>query len=131
MENKKAYIKPVLESETFVPQSYCKTCESGVTYWFECNAGSKTIGRNKVYEETNGVPGLQTGWGGDHLRTRTYHACGNRHEVKKNETFLDGYVVVERWGEDETLNVLIWTDHGTNTHCTTELDESKWEIAKS
>lgn len=26
MVNKRAYIKPVLESETFVPQYYCKIC---------------------------------------------------------------------------------------------------------
>ena len=132
MRNKRAYSKPILESETFLPQSYCATCESGVTYWFECNAGSPYSGDNLVYEETNGKDGLQTGRGGDYLRSYTYHACGEKHEVEKNETFLKGYVVVDKgWFGNQTLNVLIWADHGTNTHCTTQLDEDKWEVAKS
>lgn len=133
MENKKAYIKPILESETFIPQSYCKACESGVTYWFECDAGSHIPGLNTVYEESNGIDGLQTGKNGDEVRSYSYHACNTRHEVRKNETFLKGYIVQHHifGGYDETFDVLIWTDHGTNTHCTTELDENKWEIAKS
>lgn len=130
MENKKAYIKPALESETFVPQSYCNTCESGVTYWFECNAGSSISGRNKVYQETNGIEGLQTeGWGSDWLRSESYYACNKKHEVKKSDTFRKGYVVHDGIVE----NVLIWRGDGVffNTHCTTKLNEDEWEIAKS
>lgn len=44
MVNKRAYIKPVLESETFVPQYYCKICANdGIhrEYLFECNAGNR------------------------------------------------------------------------------------------
>lgn len=132
MEKKRAYVKPSLESEAFVPNAYIATCESGVTYWFECNAGSRIPGMNTVYEETNGIPGLQTGKRGDRIRSSSYYACNDRHEVRPNETFLDGYVVQHHIvGKDETMSVLIWTEGGTNTHCTTELDKENWEVAKS
>lgn len=127
------YVKPTMESEAFVPSAYCAPCASGVTYWFECNAGSSWSGFNTVYEETNGIPGLQTeGRNPDRVRSRSYYACNERHEVGANETFLDGYVVQHHIiGRDETMSVLIWTEGGTNTHCTTELDPHEWEIAKS
>ena len=29
------------------------------------------------------------------------------------------------------IAVRVWTEGGTNTHCTTELDMTEWETAKS
>lgn len=37
MENKKAYIKPVLESETFVPQEYVAKCAYKHSYKGKCD----------------------------------------------------------------------------------------------
>lgn len=129
------YVKPTMESEAFVSNTYVAACESGVTYWFECNAGSTHSLGNTVYEESNRIPGLQRigdGRNSDKIRSLTYYACGTRHEVSKGETFLDGYVVKKNlFDEDEVIPVLIWTEGGYNTHCTTELDKSTWEIAKS
>lgn len=48
MRNKRAYSKPILESETFVPQNYIAACgdtEYG-NYLFECNAGLENTSYN-------------------------------------------------------------------------------------
>ena len=34
-------------------------------------------------------------------------------------------------GYDENIKVVIWTDHDTNVHCTTQLDMNQWTTAKS
>ena len=126
------YVKPMMNSEVFAANEYFSACENGITYWFECNAGSTISLMNKVYEESNNIPGLQTGRGGDKLRSRTYYACDDRHEVKPNETFLNGYVVQKKlFQDDEVIPVLIWTDGGTNTHCTTKLKPEEFEVARS
>lgn len=132
---RKVWRRPLTEVQKFEANEYVAACESGTTYWFQCNAGSTHSGDNKVYEETNGEPGLQRigeSWNPDHLRSMTYHACSKLHEVGKGETFIDGYVVQDMgWFDDKVIPVLIWTEGGTNTHCTTELHPEDWEIARS
>lgn len=138
MENKRAYIKPILESETFVPQNYIAACgDLNKVYKFKCDAGDGKSG--DVYLETNGKPGLQTGWGGDRYLSG-YHACGTTHEAKTTDDFLDGYYVTERYvgnwpfGHTETVTtpVIIWRGpNNDNTHCTGNLDMDSWETAKS
>ena len=129
----KVWRRPLTEVQKFEANEYVAACESGTTYWFQCNAGSTVPFENTVYEETNGEPGLQTGRGGDRYRSSTYHACDKLHEVREGETFLEGYVVQDMgwFQEDKVIPVLIWTEGGTNTHCTTELHPENWEIAKS
>lgn len=136
--NKNVWVQPQTAVQQFVANEYvASSCGSGTTYWFECNAGSKGTFANRVYEESNNVPGLQTELGGDTLRSITYHACGDRHKVTKDEKFLTGYV--QTWVSDDFLSghwgepqeVLIWTNHGTNTHCTTELNPEDWVVARS
>lgn len=133
---KAVYESPRMMVQPFVPDEYVAACGSGTTYWFQCNAGSTKSGANTVYEETNGEPGLQRwgeSWNPDRLRSMTYYACADLHEVRKSERFLDGYVVQDMgWHqEDKVIPVLIWTEGGTNTHCTTELKPEDWEIARS
>lgn len=135
---KKAYIKPILESETFVPQNYIAACgDSGTVYKFKCDAGGGITGN--VYLETNGKPGLQTGRGGDRYLSG-YHACGTTHEAESTDDFLDGYYVTKEWvggfwnGHYETkvTQVIVWRGpRGNNTHCTTNLDMDTWETTKS
>lgn len=137
MQNKRMYIKPVLESETFVPQNYIAACgDSGTVYKFTCDAGGGVSGN--VYLETNGEPGLQTGWNGDRS-LGGYHACGSTHEAESTDDFLDGYYVTQKWVggwgghyETETTRVIVWRGpYGDNTHCTTNLDMDSWETVKS
>lgn len=127
---KKVYNKPELKSEAFVPQEYVAACgDSGTVYKFTCDAGGGESG--EVYLETNGIEGLQTGRRGDY-HLSGYHACGITHEADGDDDFLNGYYVVEnRW--DKTVTpVIVWRGpNNDNTHCTTNLDMSTWETAKS
>lgn len=138
MRNKRAYNKPILESETFVPQTYIANCgDKGTIYKFTCDAGGGESGT--VYLETNGIPGLQTGRGGDQYLSG-YHACGSTHEASSTDDFLDGYYVTEKYvgwwpfghTEKKTTPVIVWRGpHNDNTHCTTNLDQNSWETVKS
>ena len=85
------YVKPTMEGELFAANEYIAACHDiNKVYKFKCDAGG---GRNgTVYLETNGKPGLQTGWGGDRYLSG-YHACGTTHEAKTTDDFLDGYYV--------------------------------------
>lgn len=131
MLNKRMYIKPVLESETFVPQNYIAACHDiNKVYKFKCDAGGGRSG--SVYLETNGTPGLQTGWGGDRYLSG-YHACGTTHEAKTTDDFLDGYYVTSSWfgGTKTTPVIVLRGPHNNNTHCTENLDMNSWETEKS
>lgn len=143
MLNKRMYIKPVLESETFVPQNYIAACgDLNKVYKFKCDAGGGVSG--SVYLETNGKEGLQTGWGGDRYLSG-YHACGSTHEAKSTDAFLNGYYVTTdkvwvpggwfggHWEEKKvTTPVIVWRGpDNDNTHCTENLNMDSWETAKS
>lgn len=137
MENKKAYIKPVLESETFIPQVYCKNCaaEPGITkYYFECNAGY----RHKQYDVITdaGVNLTKDYWTPFGDVTNYYHPCKEKHEAYSNDEFLHGWLC-ESDGNDDKIKwanktkIIIWTDGGNDVHCTTNLDMEHWETVKS
>lgn len=135
MEKKKTYVKPVMESETFVPQTYVAACgDHGVVYKFKCDAGNGVWG--SVYQETNGTPGLQTGRRGD-KRIALYgfltgfHSCDIEHEADSNDGFYDGYYCAHG-NTDNPVSVIIWKGpDGDNVHCTTNLDQDSWETVKS
>ena len=140
---KKAYVKPSMESEEFVPNTYVAACgDSGTTYLFTCDAGGGYSGN--VYVESNGVAGLQTdgewipgtGWGDwGHWQSADrslggYHACGTKHEADSDDEFLNGYYVP--YGSSRVTDVIIWRGpYNNNVHCTTNLNMDSWEIAKS
>lgn len=132
---KKAYVKPVMESETFVPNTYIAACgDSGTHYYFVCNASHLIGGAGgAVYEETNDQPGLQLPYfhkNGDKYRS-PYTPCSEKHVANKSDVFIDGYVT---WGvvEDLATPVKIWGGpDGNNTHCTTNIHMKDWETAKS
>lgn len=135
MENKRVYIKPVLESETFVPQNYIAACgdtEYG-NYLFECNAGSRKNSYNVFFN--NGTPYASSNNNDEWYAPFTgYHPCHEKHEAATNSEFIDGYMYKQdRWGDNTgtRINVIIWTDNRTNVHCTTDLDRESWEMAKS
>lgn len=127
---KRVYESPRAYVEMFTPNEYVAACgDSGKVYKFTCDAGGGVSG--SVYLETNNQPGLQKR--SDYYLSG-YHACGTTHEANSTDDFLDGYYVVKDfWTEQETVTpVIVWRGpDGDNTHCTTELDMSKWETAKS
>lgn len=132
---KKAYVKPSLESETFIPNAYCNSCgDHGVNYYFQCNA-SHLIGGlgGSVYEETNGIDGLQLPDRHDNPDTyrSPYTPCSERHIANSTDEFKVGYI---SWGmiEGWATKVIIWGGpDGRNTHCTTNLEIKEWETVKS
>lgn len=131
----KTYKKPVLNVEHFVPNEFVAACgDSGTVYKFECNAGDKGLRDYpyKIYKESNGTDGLQTSGRNRDEYLGTYHACGTTHEAESDSGFYKGYMVDTRYDHDSTpTDVIIWTNHDTNIHCTTLLDINKWETSKS
>ena len=140
---KKVYSKPMLKSEAFVPQSYVAACgDSGPVYKFTCDAGVST-GDYYVIEDTNnngvldgswksGFLGLLY-WSGDDKYRAGYHPCRKTHDASTTDEFINGFMTErDYYGKiTSTTKVIIWTDNGTDTHCTTNLNMSSWETAKS
>ena len=128
---KKNYVRPTMVGERFVADEFVAACgdtEYGV-YKFKCDAGASKPNYNTVYYETNNQPGLQQkGKNSDYHKTDWYHACGITHEASVKDEFIDGYCITP---EGKTLSVVIWTEGGTNVHCTTLLNRDSWEVAKS
>lgn len=129
--NEKVWVRPLTMVQQFEANEYVAACgDLNKVYKFKCDAGGGESG--SVYLETNGKPGLQTGWGGDRYLSG-YHACGTTHEAKTTDDFLDGYYVTSSWfGETKTTPVIVWRGpNNDNTHCTENLDMDSWETVKS
>ena len=139
----KDYVKPMMESEVFAANEYIAACgESGVVYKFKCDAGDGVYG--SVYEETNGIPGLQTGRRGDTelagyssswLGESGFYACNKTHEAESNNAFVNGYYCA-KGNTQNPISVFVWKERRgwflpDNIHCTTNLDKDSWETAKS
>lgn len=139
----KSYKKPVLNVERFTPNEFVAACgDSGVVYNFECNAGGGVYG--SVYEETNGIPGLQTGRRGDTelagysnglFGENGFYACNKTHKAESSNAFVNGYYCA-KGNTSNPLPVIVWKEPRgwilpDNIHCTTNLDQDSWETAKS
>lgn len=126
---KKEWVRPLTIVDQFVPNEYVAACgDKNRVYKFKCDAGGGTTGA--VYLETNGTEGLQQPsifeWNPDRYLSR-YYACDAKHEASTKDEFLKGYYVV---GSTVTP-VIVWTDNGTDVHCTTNLKMDEWETTKS
>ncbi len=131
---------PKTAFEEFVPQVYCANCSGDdytkTTYNFECNAGTSSFFGSTIYLETNGVDGLQSSGSNKDKELGSYNPCGVKHTVEVtgkltesnlNEIFPKGYLVKN----SRITNVRVWTANNTNIHCTTALDISEFQLAKS
>lgn len=137
MEKKKAYVKPSMESETFVPNAYCANCgEGGVSYMFECNAPAGTL---YYYPSSDGkIDGQYTGHGyPDEMGW--YTPCGTKHKTDSTGDFYDGFIDYNRNGRHDSGEGVIvyrnreWSIFGWrwNGHATQNLDMNSWETVKS
>lgn len=139
---KKQYITPSLIGERFLANEYISACgDSGKVYKFKCNAGSKRKEYN-VYL-SDGSPYCTSGkdygnkeiWGWEHYSPCYDEQTGEGyHEAESDSVFLKGYMYEQGYrGADtgEKIDVIIWTENYTNCHCTTDLNISSWETAKS
>lgn len=145
---KKIWSKPEMHEFAFAANEYvASSCgDSGKNYLFTCDAGGGASG--KVWLETNqkdecqvmgGIDWIQTGdnWWEGHSESYeaddylgSYYACGEKHETKNQNEFLNGW-----YKEDRTnvfIKVLVWLGvDKKDIHCTTNLDINTWEVAKS
>ena len=117
---KKAYVKPSMESEAFVPAA-CGDPEYG-SYLFECNAPAGTL----YYYDS---------WGRAE-RLGNYTPCYEKHEASKASEFPDGFIDYNRnRQEDDGEACVVWIERGMfgirNAHATKNLDRESWETAKS
>ena len=128
---KKAYVKPSMESEIFVPNAYCSNCggtEYG-NYLFECNAGSKWT--DYAIKNADGHVAYINGHRFDGWNWY-YSPCGETHEAPRKDEFLYGYHLDDpTTRKDENISVIIWTDRGRNVHCTSNLEQDSWQTDKS
>lgn len=131
---KKTWEEPKIMVQKFVANEYVAACgDSGVVYNFECNAGEPNT--RYAVKDANGKVARISGRymdGGMSLWGAYYHPCKGTHEAASDDEFLTGYHLDNpTTNKDENIEVIIWTDHGRDVHCTTHLDMNKWTTAKS
>lgn len=131
---KRRYERPSAYIEEFTPNEYVAACgDSGTIYKFRCNAGQEKHYYNVYYMENNSKKYLakaNSSWYGG-AQFDYYTPCNKTHEAESNSGFIQGYIDDQSTSKDEKMQVYIWTENGTNVHCTTDLDMSKWQTAKS
>ena len=131
---RKVWSRPLTRVQQFEANEYVAACgDSGVVYNFECNAGSRWDSYNVYFDD--GTP-LASSNGNEewYAQFTGYHPCGATHEAESDSGFYDGYMYLQNgWGNNKgsRIDVIIWTDNGTDVHCTTNLDQDSWETAKS
>lgn len=139
---KKRWEEPQILVQQFMANEYVAACgDSGTVYKFVCNAGKRDNEYNVFLNGEDGV--AETG---DDIPWTTserynpihyqgyYHPCQATHEASTNDEFIKGYMYQQGKKGKNTgsrIDVIVWTDNGTNTHCTTNLDMSSWETEKS
>jgi len=127
---KKTWEEPRILVQKFMPNEYVAACgESGVVYNFECNAGEKRkcYAVKDAYGNVAEISGryMDGVW-------NYYYPCGEPHQAESDSGFLTGYHLDDpSTQKDENIKVIIWTDHGTDVHCTTKLNMNEWTTAKS
>ena len=118
---RKNYVKPLLNSEVFVPQTYVAACadEPGYTkYSFTCNAGTGTTHQGSKYVWNVYVNGK------DITGNKLYGPCSSTHTVTVpagtpvEEVFLRGYMDNAYTQRNENIQVYVWRGpDNDNTHC--------------
>lgn len=132
---RRTWTRPLTEVQKFEANEYVAACHDWNTvYKFKCDAGGGAWGDVYTDDGTNLTQG----------KLHYYHACDATHEASTQDEFIRGYYI-QNEGNDETrywtlfggwkdypkTSVIIWTDGGTDVHCTTNLNQDSWETAKS
>ena len=132
---RRTWTRPLTEVQKFEANEYVAACHDWNTvYKFKCDAGGGAWGDVYTDDGTNLTQG----------KLHYYHACDATHEASTQDEFIRGYYI-QNGGNDETrywtlfggwkdypkTSVIIWTDGGTDVHCTINLNQDSWETAKS
>lgn len=130
---KKTWEEPIILVQKFIPNEYVAACgDSGVVYNFVCNAGRR--GREyAVYTLESGEKKfLKVNGHTVNGRDWYYHPCNETHSAESDSGFLTGYYIDDLdTKRDEQVEVIVWTENGTDVHCTKDLDMDSWTTAKS
>ena len=128
---KKTWEEPKIMVQQFMPNEYVAACgDKNRVYNFVCDAGGGTPGT--VYKDSN-HNGKWDLFGDEALTGHilpTYHACGETHSAPTDDEFIEGFYLPNS-NPGKAMKVIIWTDGGTNIHCTTNLNMNEWTTAKS
>lgn len=131
------WTKPRAEVEQFMANEYIASAcgDQNTVYKFECNAGSRFNNYNVYLNGEDGIAHTSDDihWSGRSGRVRTYSPCGATHEASTQDEFPAGYMYRYSNGRNtgDPIPVIVWTEGGSNTHCTADLDMNQWETAKS
>lgn len=87
---KKAYVKPSMESEEFVPSEYVAACSGGATYVGHCDISGS------VYIDGDGDGILTRGKGSEDYYKYTNSACDRLYESDQMPTF-NAFVMKGDW----------------------------------
>ena len=133
---KEKWQEPRILVQQFMANEYVSACgDSGKTYNFVCNAGNPGDHYDVITEKGENLTPDQL----DYLGRKTivgYHPCGETHQAPVNDEFINGFIVYDN-GDDRYIGgssrerVIIWTNHGTNVHCTTDLDINSLTVDRS
>lgn len=129
---RKEWMEPVIEVQEFVANEYVAACgDSGTVYKFVCDAGEYDHKYNVYYYDGSGHKKYIAQKGSRWAQFSSYHPCKVTHEAKSDSGFISGFIDDQSTPNDEATPVVIWTENGTNVHCTTQLNINNWETAKS
>ena len=132
---RKEWMEPVIEVQELVANEYVAACgNSGKIYKFVCDAGESDHSYNVYYYDESGKKkyiAKEPSLFGPHAQFSGYHPCKQTHEAESDSGFIRGFIDDQSTRKDEKTPVVIWTENGTNVHCTTQLNVDSWLTAKS
>lgn len=125
--------RPMVVVDTFAANEFVSSCGvQNTVYLFKCNAGEKRHKYNVYYyDKYNQRHYIASNDDWDGAQFDGYHPCDATHEASTKDEFINGYIDDQRTRKDERVPVVIWTDRGTDVHCTTDLQKNTWQTAKS
>lgn len=129
---KRTYESPKAYVEEFTPDEYVAACgDSGTTYYFKCDAGEPYTYWDPIWGNITDDHPYKVTTDTGRVLTNSYGPCEETHIAESDSEFLHGYIDNTHTRRDEHIEVMIWTNYGTNVHCTTNLNKDEWETAKS
>ena len=132
---RKKWVYPQANVERFVSNDYVSACgDTGYgDYLFECNAGDPGKFYDVVTDDRKNLTADVYYYGDD-----AYSPCNKTHKASTQDDFVMGYIYPTN-GDDRMISrtisqrqrVYIWTEGGTDVHCTTNLDRNSWTVDRS
>lgn len=124
--------RPMAVVDAFVANEFVSACgDQNTVYLFKCNAGEKGHNYNVYYYDNHNRKHYIASEIPFAAQFLGYHPCDATHEASTKDDFIKGYIDDQSTWKDEKMPVVIWTDRGTDVHCTTNLDTNTWATAKS